>query len=191
MKTKSEKFNRGDLLKLFLIVALPLHVWTIFMALRDVGWVAEGRTINGAVGFSAYVLTYTLVESLILFCGILLVGLLISKKWSKDQRLVSLGLVAMVLATWSIIEQIILVLLLDKMIAALAGFTWLGSSPWIGYTILAAIITLSFALPVYLVLRSEKFSKAAMSIFDRLILLSGFYLFFDVVAIIILIVRNL
>jgi hypothetical protein len=64
MRPKDNQFNRGDLFKLFLIVAFLLHVWTIFMTLRDIGWVAEGRTIGGAIGFSAYVLVITLFESL-------------------------------------------------------------------------------------------------------------------------------
>ena len=186
----SSKFNRGELIKLFLIVAFPLHVWTILMTLRDVGWVAEGRTVSGAIGFSAYVLTYTLIESLALFGGILLVGLLISKKWSKVQRMVSLGLVATVLSSWSIIEQIILVLLYSQMVRALSGFALLGSSPWLGLVLLGLLVTLSFALPIFLALRSEKFTRNVLSIFDRLSLLSGLYLFFDFVAIIILIVRN-
>ncbi|MEN8241629.1 MAG: hypothetical protein ABFS17_06890 [Chloroflexota bacterium] len=190
MNTQSSKFNRGELIKLFLIVAFPLHVWTILMTLRDVGWVAEGRTLSGAVGFSAYVLSYTLVESLVLFGGILLLGLLISKNWSTDQRLVSLGLVATVLASWSIIEQIILVLLHEQMTRAFSSFALLGASPWLGMALLGLLVTFSFALPVFLALRSEKFSSAMLSIFDRLSLLSGMYLFFDFAAIIILIVRN-
>jgi hypothetical protein len=190
MNTKTSKFNRGDFFKLFLIVAFPLHVWTIFMALRDVGWVAEGRTVNGAVGFSAYVLVFTLVESLVLFGMIVLLGLLISKKWNKDQRLVSLSLVAVLLSTWSILEQVILVLLYDRLVNALSGFTFLATSPWLGLAILGVVISISFALPVFLTLRSPKFTRGLTAAFDRLSLLSGFYLVFDVFAVIILIVRN-
>jgi hypothetical protein len=190
MNPKASKFDRGDLFKLFLIVAFPLHVWTIFMALRDVGWVAEGRTVNGAIGFSAYVLVFTLIESFVLFGLILLLGVLISKKWSKDQRLVSLSLVAVILSTWSILEQIILVLLFDRITRALAGFTFLAASPWIGFTILGVVITISFALPVFLALRSPKFTQGLLTVFDRISLLSGFYLVFDALAIVILIVRN-
>lgn len=190
MQTKKSQFNRGDLFKLFLIVAFPLHLWTIFMALRDVGWVAEGRTISGAVGFSAYVLIYTLVESLFLFGVILLLGFLISKKWSKDQRLAALSLIAVTLSTWSILEQVILVLLYDRLVKALSGLVFLGKSPLIGILIAGVLVAISFALPVYLVLKSEKVTKGLLAIFDRLSILSGFYLFFDLIAIIILIVRN-
>jgi hypothetical protein len=190
MNSKITKFDRGDLFKLFLIVAFPLHVWTIFMALRDVGWVAEGRTVNGAIGFSAYVLVFTLVESLALFVFVLLLGLLISKKWNKDQRLASLGLVAVILASWSIIEQIILVLLFDRITNALASFTFLAASPWIGFAILAVVVAVSFALPVFLALRSLKITKGLLAVFDRISLLSGFYLVFDALAIVTLIVRN-
>ena len=168
MNTHNNKFNRGDLFKLFLIVAFPLHVWTIIMTLRDVGWVAESRTVSGAVGFSAYVLTYTLVESLALFAAMLLLGLLISKTWSKDQRLVSLGLVAIILSGWSIIEQMILVLLHERVVRFFSGLSVLGTTPWVGFTALGILVSLTFALPVYFVLRSEKFSRSMLSIFERL-----------------------
>jgi hypothetical protein len=190
MNSQITKFTRGDLFKLFLIAAFPLHVWTIFMTLRDVGWVAEGRTVFGAVGFSAYVLVFTLAESLALFGFALLLGLLISKKWSKDQRMASLALVAVILSAWSIVEQIILVLLYDRITNALAGFAFLGASPWIGFLILGVVVTISFALPVFLVLRSPKVTEGLLEVFDRVSLLSGFYLVFDALAIVILIVRN-
>jgi hypothetical protein len=185
------QFKRSDLLKLFLTTAFPLHVWTIVMALRDIGWVAEGRTISGAIGFSAYVLLYTLFESLLLWGFLLLLGLLISRKWSKGQRLSALGSVAILLAGWSILEQIILVLYLDKMINFLGRFAFLAASPWIGIAALGLLVTASFALPLFLVLRSPKLSNKLNAFFDRLNLLSGMYLFFDAVAIIIIIIRNI
>jgi hypothetical protein len=187
----SNQFQRSDILKLFLTAAFPLHVWTIIMTLRDVGWVVEDRSVSGAVGFSAYVLLYTLFESLLLWGFLLLLGLLISRKWGKDQRLTALGLVAMVLAGWSILEQIILVLYLDKVVNLLSRFAFLGTSPWIGMAALGLLVTVSFALPLLLVLRSPEFSRKVYAVFDRLNLLSGMYLFFDVIAIIIVIVRNL
>jgi hypothetical protein len=191
MKSLSKKFNRGDAFKLFLVVAFLPHVWTLIMTIRDIGWVAEGRTVSGAVGFSAYALVFTLVESLAVFSVILLLGLLISRQWSKDQRISSLGLIALILSAWSIVEQLILVLLYTRVVNLFSRFSFLGSSPWIGFLVLGILIAISFAVPVFLVLRSLKFTKVVIEIFDRLSLLSGFYLFFDVIAVIIVIVRNL
>ena len=190
MKNKPNTFNRSDLLKLFLIVAFTPHVWTLLMAFRDVDWVAESRMVSGAIGFTAYVLTLSLIESLFLFCGILLLGLLISKKWSKDQRLASLGLVALILSSWSILEQVTLVLLFDKLVKLLSSAAVLGARPWIGFIFLGIFVTLSFVIPLYFVLRSKKFSRFVLVIFDRFAILSGFYLFLDLIAIIILIIRN-
>jgi hypothetical protein len=117
--------------------------------------------------------------------------LLITKQFSKDQRLVTLGLVAMILSGWSIIEQIILVLLYDRMVSVLSRLAFLGESPWIGFSILGLVVALSFAIPVFLVLHSDKITNGLMGLFDRLSFLSGFYLLFDLIAIIILIVRNI
>jgi hypothetical protein len=46
------------------------------------------------------------------------------------------------------------------------------------------------ALPAYLVLRSDKVLKGMQAFFERLSLLTMFYLFFDVVGLVIVIVRN-
>jgi hypothetical protein len=147
--------------------------------------------VSGAIGFTAYVLVYALIESLLLFGLILLLGLLISKKWAKEQRLVTLGIVAMVLSGWSILEQIILVLLYDRFINMLTQLAFLGSSPWIGFMILGLVVAASFTLPIYLVLKSEQITRRLLDLFERVSLLSGFYLVFDVIAIVILIVRNI
>ena len=50
---------------------------------------------------------------------------------------------------------------------------------------------LSVVLPLWAVARYEKVEKAASSVFERLMLLSGFYLVFDVVAVVVLVIRNL
>jgi hypothetical protein len=46
------------------------------------------------------------------------------------------------------------------------------------------------ALPAWLILRSEKAVKSIHALIERLSLLSAFYLFFDVVGLIFVIVRN-
>ena len=187
----SKKFNQTDVFSLFLTAAFPLHAWTIVMALRDISWVIKDRMVSGAVGFSAYVLLYTLLESILLTIFLLLLGLLISRKWAKNQRLVSLGVVAILLAGWSILEQVILVLLLDRLAAVLGRFAFLGSSPWIGMLILGVLVTVSFALPLWLVLRSKSLTKKLAAFFERLNLLSGMYLLLDLIAIVIVIIRNI
>ncbi len=62
---------------------------------------------------------------------------------------------------------------------------------WIIYGSIGTLVTASNALPVYFLIRSEKFVNAISAIIDRLILLSTLYIFLDLVGIVIVIIRNI
>ncbi len=191
MKVTSQHFKAGDRFKLFLVCAFPLHVWTILMALRDVSWVAERTTPWDSLGFSAYALLYTLAESLLLFVFILLLSLLIPKNWPITLRFTALSLLAFALAGWSIIEQLILVLGYDSLVRWLSPLTFLHHSPGIGQAITALIVAVSVAVPLLLLRRYEKMQNGFFALLDRLTMLSGLYLFLDLLAIFLIVYRNL
>jgi hypothetical protein len=58
------------------------------------------------------------------------------------------------------------------------------------YAVSLALVGPTIAIPAYFVLRSDKFLKGMQGFFERLSLLTLFYLVFDVVGLIIVIVRN-
>jgi len=191
MEKSKQKFNRGDWFKLFLVCAFPLHLWTILMVFRDVTWVAERTTVWDAVGFSGYALFYTLIESLLLFGFITLLSLLVPKRWNKTLRFVVLSLLAFALAGWSIMEQLILIVLWGRLQRLATSLTFLTTTPAAGQVIFAALIVISVAIPLFLLKKSKKFQQGVYSLLERLTLLSGLYLFFDAIGIIIIIYRNI
>ena len=103
------KFTRADWFKLFLLASFPLHIWTLLMAFRDVNWVAERTTMWDGIGFVSYALLYTLVESALLFGFMALLSLLTPRNWNRTLRLTVLGSLGFLLAGWSILEQLILI----------------------------------------------------------------------------------
>jgi hypothetical protein len=58
------------------------------------------------------------------------------------------------------------------------------------YALTLALVVPTVLLPAYLILRSDKVFKGLRSLFERLSLLTMFYLVFDVVGLVIVIIRN-
>ena len=161
------------------------------MVFRDVTWVAERTTAWDAVGFSGYALFYTLIETLLLFGFIALLSLLVPRSWNKTLRFAVLSLLAFALAGWSIMEQLILIVLWSRLQRLAASLTFLATSPVAVQVIFAALIIISVAVPLLLLRKSKKFQQGVYSLLERLSLLSGLYLFFDAIGIIIIIYRNI
>ncbi|MEJ2485906.1 MAG: hypothetical protein P8Y68_09245 [Anaerolineales bacterium] len=191
MLNSKSKFDRSDWFKLFLVCAFPLHLWTILMVFRDVNWVAERTTSWDAVGFSGYALFYTLIESLLLFGFIALLGFIIPKNWNITLRFVVLSLVAFILAGWSIMEQLILIVFWGWLRHLADTLTFLFTSPWSAYVIFAGLIVISVTVPLLLLRKHPGLQEKVYSVLERLTLLSGLYLFIDVIGMIIILIRNI
>ncbi|MEJ2510390.1 MAG: hypothetical protein P8Y72_02210 [Anaerolineales bacterium] len=191
MLNSKSKFDRSDWFKLFLVCAFPLHLWTILMVFRDVNWVAERTTSWDAVGFSGYALFYTLIESLLLFGFIALLGFIIPKNWNITLRFVVLSLVAFILAGWSIMEQLILIVFWGWLRHLADTLTFLFTSPWSAYIIFAGLIVISVTVPLLLLRKHPGLQEKVYSVLERLTLLSGLYLFIDVIGMVIILIRNI
>lgn len=191
MQKTRQPFTKNDYFNLFLVSAFPLHLWTILMMMRDINWVAERSTTWDAVGFSGYALLYTLAESVFLFGFVLLLSLLLPRHWNKTLRFTVLSVVAFVLAGWSIMEQLILIVLWTRLQALPVRLPFLAAGRWVPLTITAVLVTLSIAVPLALLSKSEKLHRNVFNILERLTILSGLYLFLDAVAFVVVLVRNL
>jgi hypothetical protein len=176
---------------LFLLCAFPLHLWTLFLALRDISWLWERTNLFDAIGVLSYALVFAFVESLLVFGIAALAGYLISNRWSEEKRIILLGTFVWVLALWSIFFQYANLQewnLSTGMLAMIAG----SGRPLRNLYILSVLIVLpSVIIPVGLVLFSEKFFQFLVELQDRLSLLTMAYLFFDAFALCMVIYRNL
>jgi hypothetical protein len=171
--SESAWYSRQTLWSLFLMCAFPLHAWTILLAFRDISWVAERTNMWDAIGVVSYGLIFAFVESLIVFLITVLLGFLVSRHWSQDRRVILLGILVLVDALWSMLSQ----------------YYFLGklSLP----VFILPLISFSALLPTYLILKSDKAFQFFRGLVDRVTLLTLFYLFFDLIGLIIVIVRNI
>lgn len=191
MKLFTDRFRKGDLFKLFLSSAFLIHLWWIIMILRDVEWVAERTNATDALGFASYDLLYALVESTAVFICAVILSFLIAKKWSAEKRLGIMSALVFTATTWAIIEQVVRVYggtKLKPFFQFMSGVipTYWGLMAFVWLLVIASII-----IPVWALIFKEKVLKGFLSLFERLNMLTSLYLFFDFIAIIIIIIRNI
>ena len=97
-----KQYSKQGLWSLFLICAFPLHIWTIILTLRDFSWVSERTNSWDAIGVVSYGLLFAFIESVIVFLVFTLLGFLVSKKWTEDQRIALLGSLVTIASLWAI-----------------------------------------------------------------------------------------
>lgn len=186
----SKFYSRQGLWSLFLICALPLHIWTFILAFRDFSWVTERTNSWDAIGVMSYGLIFTFVESIVIFAASTILGLLISKKWNEKKRITVSGILIIVLSLWAMINHLYFLnnySIPPYVIALLAG---LNHPLRALYAFSLVLVMPTFLLPIYFILRSEKFFQIMQEIFERLYLLMNIYLFIDLSAVVIILIRN-
>jgi len=188
------KTHRKDLLKLFLIIAFPIHIWSIYQVLSNFEWVAERTTVWDAVGFTAYSLTFALFESILFLVLLSPIYLRLRKNNKADIVLAVIGSVFMIVAIWEMIYQInsnnsnFFVTTIDQIVSKYK----LRYRYKAGLIMSVAVfITTSIGLPPFLIVKYDKLKSIIIELYERIELLSYFYLALDLLSIVIVIIRNL
>jgi len=185
------RYSRKGLWSLFLTCAFPLHFWTLILVFRDVSWLAERTNAWDAIGVASYGMIFAFAESVVVFLVVVLLGFLTPMKWEPDRRIAFLGLLFLITSAWGMIGQLLFlwnIYLPAQAIQFLRG----SSHPLrIIYAACLMVITPTVLLPAYTFLRSNKALMFMQNLMERLALLASFYLFFDLLGLIIVIIRNL
>ena len=170
--------------------AFPLHLWTLILVFQDVSWVAERTNAWDAVGVASYAMVFAFVESLIVFLIMAIIGFVIPRQWDANKRVSFLTLIIFLLAIWGMIGQLLFLWNINPSDQTIQFLAQSGHPLWYLYGVSLAIVIPSILVPVYFFLRSDKLSLAIQELVDRLLVLSIFYLLFDLVGVVIVIIRN-
>ena len=183
-------YSRQGLWSLFLLCAFPLHAWTLILAFRDVSWLTERTNAWDAVGVVSYGLVFAFLESVIIFLAATLLGYLASGRWSQDRRIALLTVLVLMSALWAMLGQ--LYYLFDAPLPGvfITFMVQIGHPLRYLYAGAVILVTSSVLIPTLLVLRSDRVFRFVRGMIERLSLLTMFYLFFDVIGLVIVIVRN-
>jgi len=187
----TRRYSRQGLWSLFLTCAFPLHFWTLILVFRDISWLTERTNAWDSIGVASYGMIFAFTESLLIFLVAALLGFLTPKHWETDRRIAFLGLLILIASVWGMIGQLLFlwnIFLPEQAIQFLRN----SSHPLrIIYAVCLTVVTPTVLLPVYGFIRSNKAVMIMQNIMERLSLLTMFYLFFDLLALMIVIIRNI
>ncbi len=190
MATYKNFYTRQGLWTLFLMCALPLHVWTLILAFRDFDWITARTNSRDDVGVESYGLLFGVFESIVVFVGSALSGLLASPKWEEKRRIALLSALVFIASLWSMFNQAYFINEWTVP-AGLANFVVTTGRPLVAlYGLALGPASITVVVPVFFILRSERFYKGIQEAIERLSLLMLLYLLFDAAAIINIIARN-
>jgi hypothetical protein len=187
----AQRYSKQGLWSLFLICAFPLHLWTLIFAFRDISWLTERTNLWDAIGVVSYGMIFAFIESAVIFLVLTLLGLILPAQWYSERRIAFLSLLILLTSAWGMISQLLLVWSVPLPIQAIQFLRSSNHPLRILYAACLAVVTPTILLPVYLFIKSKKSIAFMQVLMERLSLLATFYLFFDFVGLIIVIIRNI
>ncbi len=187
----TQRYSKKGLWSLFLICAFPLHLWTLIFAFRDISWLTERTNLWDAIGVVSYGMIFAFVESVVIFLVLALLGLILPAQWYSDRRIAFLSLLILLTSVWGMISQLLLVWSVPLPIQVIQFLRSSNHPLRMLYAACLAVVTPTILIPVYLFMKSKKSIAFMQDLMERLSLLATFYLFFDFVGLIIVVLRNI
>ena len=187
----TQKYSRQGLWSLFLMCAFPLHLWTLIMVFRDVSWLTERTNVWDAIGVVSYAMIFALTESVIVFLVVALLGLFTPNQWDSDRRIAFLSLLVLITSLWAMIAQLLFIWNVSLPNAAIQFLLNSGHPVRIMYAVSLVVVTPAVIVPVHLFLRSERSVAFMQNLIERFSLLTMFYLVFDLLGLVNVVLRNI
>jgi hypothetical protein len=174
LATYRDRFSRKNILAIFVACAFPIHIWAVIGMLNQIpAWLTRSGKLGDLSGLISLTLLFTLLESLIVTLIVVLLFSLIPVRWFNE-KIIIYGVIVVWLAA------------VASMVGHLAGSSirssWALLIP-VGYLVLV-VATLWSAH------RFQKFGNGISRLLDRLTILTFFYLFFDFLAVVVVLLRN-
>lgn len=186
-----QRYSRRGLWSLFLLCAFPLHLWTLIMVFRDLSWVAERTNAWDAVGVASYGMIFAFAETVFVFLVIALLGLFTPASWSYERRIGFLSLLVLIISLWAIFSQLFFLWNMSLPNAVAQFLRSSGHALRFIYAGVLVVVIPTVLLPIYFYVRSNKAITVMQDLVDRFSSVASFYLFFDLLGLIIVIFRNI
>lgn len=186
-----QRYSGRGLWSLFLMCAFPLHLWALIMVFRDLSWVAERTNFQDAIGVASYGLVFAFVETVIIFVVLALLGLLTPGSWNSERRIGFLSLLLLITSLWAMFSQLFFIWDMSLPDAVAQFLRTSGHALRFLYAGALAIVTPTVLLPVYFFVKSKKAVTVMQDLVERFSVVATFYLVFDLLALIVVIARNI
>jgi|GEM_PF-422996 len=190
LNTIASRYTKQGLWSLFLMCVFPQHLWTLILVFRDMSWLIERTNVWDAIGDAGYAMVFAFFESLIVFCVFVLVGFITPGRWEVNRRIAFLTLLLFIASIWGMVAQLLYLWNIWLPWPLMQFIASTGRPLVMLYILSLAIVVPTVFLPVYAFVKSKKALHNMLEIMDRLSTLSMLYLFFDLVGLVIVIIRN-
>ena len=190
INSKTQLYTRQGLWSLFLMCAFPLHFWTLILAFRDLSWLIDRSNLWDAISVASYGMIFAFAESVLVFLIAIILGFLVSKYWDVQRRIALMSSLVLITALWAMVDQLF-ALLGISLPAWFIDFFAQQSHPLRALYVFSLLLVSLTVLPsTYLILKSDKALRVVQGFIERITLLTAFYLLFDVIGLVIVIMRN-
>lgn len=187
----TQRYSKAGLGTLSLTCAFPVHLWALILNLRDIPWMSERTNLWDAIGAASYGLLLAFSESVLIFLAVVLLGLVIPRSWDPERRTALLGMLVLLVSLWAMVSQLLFLWDVSLPAQALAFLRGSRHPLRILYAASLVIVTPTILLPVYLLVRTERMVALMQDLMERLSLLSLLYLFFDLLGLVVVLIRNI
>jgi hypothetical protein len=172
---------RRDLKLAFLVCAFPVAVWSWIIFIYDLPSFLRSLRISQIISIFAYVQVVSLIESFLLFALVTLLAVLLPRRLFLRNFLPQVSLLVLTLAFWAIGIH-----LYHEQVA----MGRVADNPSLPYYWTAIWIAVFFALSI-LVRFNSRINSLLFSFVERLAFVSSVYLFFALISLPVVIIRNL
>jgi hypothetical protein len=184
-------FSKPHLWQFFLVTAFPVPFWAWIKWFQEYEPIAQRYGQWDALGTGGYIMVYALFESAVIFCVLILALLLLPRRLDPGQVFSVAAALYLILAGWFILEQARFLAVFSEDIWFFRRVRHLQSITTRAGAVTAFSFAVSLLLPPVLLLRSEQLRTHSLAFFSRLTVLSVLYLGVDVLAAVIVLIRNL
>jgi hypothetical protein len=174
--------NKHTIFKTFIAVAFPVHIWAIVVTLKRFPPYLLHLKISEFLGIVAYTLVSTLLECILITILLITIGVGLPQRFFKEK------IASLAAALTPIALVIAYSVQIQDFDASFQFLTYMPFKEW-GMTWVFGMIPI--LIISYFVGKYQKFSELLSKYVDRITVLSLVYIFCDLIAVVIVICRNL
>ena len=188
---------RPYLFKLFLLIAFPIHVWSIYQTFNNAAWVASRTRWWDALGYGAYAQMYALIESILLFLVVVPIFFMLKKNRTPEKALAVITFTYLVIVALWVFRAIMInttgyEFFLDRFINDLADEgKWRKRYRYGAVLLASGVLGALVVLGAVLSNRGKNSGKLVLSLAERIEMLMYLFLALDTAGIILVVIRNI
>jgi hypothetical protein len=169
--------SKAEILSVLVACALPVFAWAIVSYLYALPGFLVRLSLWDTIGTASYPLAFALIESLVLLTTLVLLAAILPRRFLKDHFVAFGSAVVLVSSGWMMRANY---LRID-----------LGGMDRVHLLMYLALYAVSLVISILILVRFERVEQTLVSIIDRMAVLTYFYLALGLVALVIVLIRNL